>query len=158
MQKLVVAGNVGKDAVLRRTQSQDAVLNFTLAVDNGKDASGNDRPATWYDCSIWGKRGEALERHITKGKKLTLFGRPTARAHEGKAYLGITVDDLTFQGGGNQSGERGQSGGGYDQSPAGYGGNHSQGGYGGGSAYGAGTGGAGGVDEDEIPFSCDRRL
>ena len=160
MQKLVIAGNVGKDAVLRRTQSQDAVLNFTIAVDNGKDASGNDRPATWYDCSIWGKRGEALERHITKGKKLTLFGRPTARAHEGKAYLGITVDDLTFQGGGNQSGERGQSGGSYDQSPADYGGNHSQGGYGGGSAYGAGTGGAGGNSDmdDEIPFFCDRRL
>ena len=160
MQKLVIAGNVGKDAVLRRTQSQDAVLNFTLAVDNGKDASGNDRPATWYDCSIWGKRGEALERHITKGKKLTLFGRPTARAHEGKAYLGITVDDLTFQGGGNQSGERGQSGGGYDQSPEGYGGNHSQGGYGGGyggSASGARTGGVSADLEDDIPFAPEWR-
>lgn len=159
MQKLVIAGNVGKDAVLRRTQSQDAVLNFTLAVDNGKDASGNDRPATWYDCSIWGKRGEALERHITKGKKLTLFGRPTARAHDGKAYLGISVDDVTFQGGGSPSGDRGQSGGGYDQSPEGYGGHHSQGSHGGG--YGrAPTGGAGGAADmdDEIPFMCDRRL
>lgn len=97
MQKLVIAGNVGKDAELRHTQSGDAVLGFTLAVDNGKD-----KPATWYDASIWGKRGESLAPHIKKGGKLVLIGRPTARAHDGKAYLGIMVDDLTFMGGGKR--------------------------------------------------------
>lgn len=94
MQKLIIAGNVGKDAELRRTQGGDAILNFSLAVDNGKD-----KPATWYDASIWGKRGESLEAHIKKGNKLTLIGKPTVRVHEGKAYLGIMVDDLTFMGG-----------------------------------------------------------
>lgn len=111
MQKLFIAGTVGKDAVLRNTQSGDAILGFSLAVDNGKDASGNKRETTWYDCSIWGKRGSSLERHITKGSKLTLTGRPTVRVHEGKAYLGISVDDLTFQGGsqgGDRQEERGQ--------------------------------------------------
>jgi single-strand DNA-binding protein len=93
MQKLIIAGGVGKDAELRRTQGGDAILNFPLAVDNGKD-----KPATWYDASIWGKRGESLEAHIKKGGKLTLIGRPTVRVHENKAYLGIMVDDLTFMG------------------------------------------------------------
>ena len=104
MQILMIAGNVGKDAVLRRTQDGDAVLGFSLAVDNGKDKDGNARPATWYDCSIWGKRAESLERHIVKGLKLALSGRPSAREHDGKAYLGISVDELTFQG--SPSGER----------------------------------------------------
>lgn len=98
MQTLIIAGNVGKDAVLRRTQNGDPILGFALAVDNGRDKNGNDRPATWYDCSVFGKRGEALEPHVKKGTKLVLQGRPTARAHEGKAYLGISVDDLTFMG------------------------------------------------------------
>lgn len=98
MQILTIAGNVGKDAVLRRTQGGDAVLGFSLAVDNGKDKDGNSRPATWFDCSVWGKRAEALEKHIVKGTKLALAGRPSARAHEGKAYLGITVEQLTFMG------------------------------------------------------------
>lgn len=102
MQTLIIAGTVGKDAVLRRTQSGEPVLGFSLAVDNGKDSSGNDRPATWYDCAVWGKRGDALSSHITKGIRLTLSGRPTARAHDGKAYLGINVDDVTFQGGGER--------------------------------------------------------
>ena len=99
MQVLIIAGNVGKDAELRRTGSGDAVLGFSLAVDNGKDKNGNKRDSTWYDCSIWGKRAEGLQSYITKGTKLTLTGRPTAREHNGKAYLGISVNDLTFMGG-----------------------------------------------------------
>lgn len=104
MQVLTIAGNVGRDAVLRRTQDGEAVLGFSLAVDNGKDKNRENRPSTWYDCAIWGKRGEALESHIVKGSKLTLSGRPTVREHEGKAYLGIIVNDLTFMG--SPSGEK----------------------------------------------------
>lgn len=120
MQTLIIAGTVGKDAALRRTQGGDAVLNFSLAVDNGKDKNGNKRDSTWFDCSVWGDRAEKLERHITNGLRLTLSGRPTARAHEGKVYLGITVQELTFQGGNYRRDDR-QSGGsrGYDQSPTG---------------------------------------
>lgn len=119
MQILTIAGTTGRDAELRRTQSGDAVLGFSLAVDNGKDQNGNKRDATWFDCSIWGKRAESLERHITKGLKLTLTGRPTAREHNGKVYLGIRVNDLTFQGGGNQSRDQGGPGrgGDYNQTP-----------------------------------------
>jgi single-strand DNA-binding protein len=101
MQKLIIAGTVGKDAVLRRTGNGDAVLGFSVAVDQGKDASGNKRDALWVDCSIWGKRAEALQSYITKGSKLALEGRPTVRAHDGKAYLGLSVNELTFQGGGS---------------------------------------------------------
>ena len=102
MQQLTIAGNVGKDAELRRTGNGDAVLGFSVAVDNGKDKNGNKRDSTWFDCSIWGKRAESLERYITKGTKVVLTGRPTAREHNGKAYLGISVNDLTFMGGNSQ--------------------------------------------------------
>jgi len=107
MQQLTIAGNVGKDAELRRTGNGDAVLGFSVAVDNGKDKNGNKRDSTWFDCSIWGKRAESLERYITKGTKVVLTGRPTAREHNGKAYLGISVNDLTFMGG-NGQGNRSQ--------------------------------------------------
>jgi single-strand DNA-binding protein len=112
MQNLTIAGTVGKDAILRRTPGGDPVLNFSLAVDNGKDKDGNRRESTWFDCALWGKRGESLERHIVKGSKLALSGRPSARAHEGKAYLGINVQELTFMGGGErrEGGDDGSSG------------------------------------------------
>lgn len=114
MQTLIIAGTVGKDAVLRNTTSGDAVLGFSVAVDNGKDKSGEKREPTWYDCAIWGDRAKKLESHITKGLRMTLTGRPTAREHEGKVYLGISVDNFTFQGGGaeksdNYSGSAGKA-------------------------------------------------
>ncbi len=104
MQHLTIAGNVGKDAELR-TAGTEQVLNFSLAVDNGKDRDGQKRPPTWYDCAIWGKRAEGLAGHITKGSKLALNGAPTVRVHDGKAYLGIRVDGLTFMGGGSDRDE-----------------------------------------------------
>ncbi len=98
MQVLVIAGNVGKDAVLRRTQDGEPVLGFSVAVDNGKDKDGNNRAATWVEASVWGKRAQSLEQHIVKGTKLALTGRPTVREHDGKAYLGIVLNELTFMG------------------------------------------------------------
>jgi single-strand DNA-binding protein len=116
METLIIAGTVGKDAELRRTNNGDAVLGFSVAVDQGKDKNGQKRDAKWYDASLWGKRAESLQSYITKGTKLTLQGRPTAREHEGKVYMGIVVNELAFQGGVSQrdTSQRDQ-GGGYQQ-------------------------------------------
>lgn len=102
MQQLMIAGTVGKDAELRRTQAGDPVLGFSVAVSNGKDKNGNWRDSTWYDCSLWGKRAEALQGMITKGTKLAVTGRPKGREHNGKVYLGLHVSELTFMGGGSR--------------------------------------------------------
>lgn len=148
MQKLFIAGNVGKDAELRNTGNGDPVLSFSIAVDNGKDKSGNKRDSTWYDASLFGKRGEALASHIKKGDKLTLIGRPSVRVHEGKAYLGISVDDLTFMGSAVRPSPGNEASGGtaaeYLEKRAG------EGGFGRPGSYGD-------DDGDEIPFHCEWR-
>lgn len=95
MQQLTIAGNVGNVKDLKTVGSDD-VLNFSIAVDNGKDKNGEKRDATWFDCALWGKRAAALAPYISKGSKLVVSGRPGARAHEGKAYLSLTVNELTF--------------------------------------------------------------
>jgi len=114
MEMLIIAGTVGKDAELRRTNNGDAVLGFSVAVDQGKDKNGNKRETRWYDASLWGKRAESLQSYIVKGTKLTLQGRPTAREHEGKVYMGIAVNDLTFMGGSQRENNQ-QEQGGYQQ-------------------------------------------
>jgi single-strand DNA-binding protein len=119
MELLIIAGTVGRDAELRRTGNGDAVLSFSIAVDQGKDKSGNKRETRWYDASIWGKRAESLQSYITKGTKLTLQGRPTAREHQGKVYMGIAVSELAFQGGSQRQQDDGQ-GGGYQEPQVGY--------------------------------------
>jgi single-strand DNA-binding protein len=146
MQKLVIAGACGKDAELRNTGNGDPVLSFSLAVDNGKDKSGEKRETTWYDASLFGKRAEALAPHIKKGDRLTLIGRPTVRVHEGKAYLGISVDDLTFMGSANRPSPGNEQSGGTaaeyrDKQVTG----------------GGRPGGYGDTMDDEIPFGAEMR-
>lgn len=141
MEMLIIAGTVGKDAVLRRTQNNDAVLSFSVAVDQGKDKNGQKRETKWYDASLWGKRAESLQSYIVKGTKLTLQGRPTAREHQGKVYMGIAVSDLTFMGGSQRdSGQQDQ--GGYEPDQGGF-----------------GDGGRPGYDiDDEISFAPEWRI
>ena len=134
MEILIIAGVVGKNAELRRTGNGDAVLGFSVAVDQGKDKNGQKRETKWYDASLWGKRAESLQSYITKGTKLTLQGRPTAREHQGKVYMGIAVNDLTFMGGSQRRDD-----GGYQDSTGTTGG-------------GAASAGFDGI-EDSIPFA-----
>lgn len=104
MQILMIAGNVGNVKDIKEVGG-DKVLNFSIAVDNGKDKGGEKRDPTWYDCALWGKRAESLAPYIEKGTKLVVNGRPGARAHEGKAHLSLTVNELTFMGGGGEKRE-----------------------------------------------------
>ncbi len=118
MFSMTIAGNVGKDAQLRRTQGGDPVLGFSVAIDQGKDKSGNKRESVWVQCSIWGKRAESLESYIKKGTKLVVTGRPGVNVYEGKGSLTLSVNDLTFMGGSQQrDDQREDDRGGYDAPP-----------------------------------------
>jgi single-strand DNA-binding protein len=128
MKVISIAGGLTRDAVIRRTQGGDPILNFSVGVSEGRD-----KPSTYFDCSLFGKRGEALEQYLRKGTKVTVCGDFSTRDHEGKTYLQVRAYDVTMQGGGQRQDDasEGQSSGGY------------------------GAGGrpnAGGLD-DEIPFA-----
>lgn len=119
MHKTFATGKITKDGSTLRTvgNSGDKVLGFSLAVSNGKDAQGNWRDKTFFDCSVWGKRATSLEPFLTAGKSLTVFGRIGARAHDGKAYLQISVDEIAFnEASANDSGGQSQ---GYDSGSTG---------------------------------------
>lgn len=104
MQKVIVAGVVSSVKELKQVGDRQ-VLNFSIAVSNGKDKEGNWRDSTFWDCALWDKRAESVSRFLTKGTRITAEGRPAARAYEGKAYLQLTVNDFTLQGGGDSHGQ-----------------------------------------------------
>ena len=124
MKQITIAGGLTRDAVLRRTQSGDPILGFSVGVSEGRD-----KPSTYFDCSLFGKRGEVLAQYLTKGSKVTVCGDLSTREHEGKTYLQVRADQVTLQGGGNR--DKQETAGGYSAPP---------------------SGGAGGFDDGEIPF------
>lgn len=102
MKQITIAGNIGKDAVVRRTQDGTAVANWNVAVEE----RGAEKRTLWFDCSLWGNRGEKLAPHLLKGGKVAVSGELSTREHEGKTYLTVRADQVSLMGGG---GERGVS-------------------------------------------------
>lgn len=108
MKQITIAGRLGKDAALRNTQQGDAVAGFSVAVDDGR---GQDKRTLWFDCSLWGKRGQALAQYLTKGTSVAVSGDLGTREYEGRTYLTVRVDQITLQGGGQRDGEPRDAGG-----------------------------------------------
>ena len=99
MKQITIAGNIGRDAVVRRTNAGDAVAGFPVAVE---ERNGQDKRTLWFDCSLWGKRGDALAQYLTKGSRVTVAGDLSTREHEGRTYLTVRVAEVTLQGGGER--------------------------------------------------------
>lgn len=105
MKNITIAGRLGKAAELRRLQDGTPVLSFTVAVDDGW---GKRKRTLWFDCSLFGKRGEPLEQYMPKGTAVAVSGDLSTREYEGKTYLTVRVNEVTLQGG-KQDGERRES-------------------------------------------------
>lgn len=96
MKTISIAGNIGKDAVTRSTQSGDKVTGWTVAVE---ERNGQEKRTIWFDCTLWGKRGEAVAQYLTKGGKVAVSGELSTREHEGRTYLTINANQVTLLGG-----------------------------------------------------------
>lgn len=97
MLQVFAAGRLGKDAEIRQA-GRDSVCSFSIAT--SKKVKGEEK-TVWLGCSLWGKRGEALVKHLTKGSMVVVAGELSTREHNGKTYLDCRVSELTF-GGGNR--------------------------------------------------------
>jgi len=106
MKTISIAGGIGKDAVTRTTQNGDKVTSWSVAVE---ERNGQDKRTLWFDCSLWGKRGEALAQYLTKGGKVAVSGELSTREHEGKTYLTVRVNEVALQGGGGDRGVRAET-------------------------------------------------
>lgn len=96
MQSIVIAGKLGRDAEVRRTQNGDAVCSFTVAVDQ---RDGRDKTTNWWRVSVWGKRGEVLAPYLLKGASVTVSGEFSLGEYDGKPQLNVRANEIALQGG-----------------------------------------------------------
>lgn len=101
MKTITIAGNIGRDATTRQAGS-GKVTGFPVGVDDGW---GQNKRTIWFDCDLWGDRGEKLAGMLTKGTKVAVSGDLSTREHNGKTYLTIRADQVTLMSGKPQ-GER----------------------------------------------------
>ena len=148
LNRVMLLGNLGADPELRFTQGGQAVLNMRLAINESyldKDKVRRER-VEWVAVVVWGKRGEALAKILTKGSSVFVEGSLRSSSYDdrdgNKRYkTEINANNIVLTGGrGRGGGEDPGGGGGYDAG----GGEDAGGGGGGGYTRGGGGGGGGG--------------
>jgi single-strand DNA-binding protein len=74
--RVILFGNLGADPELRHTSQGTAVLKLRLATSESyldRNKVRQER-TEWHSVVVWGKRGEALARLLSKGAKLFVEG------------------------------------------------------------------------------------
>lgn len=107
---ITLAGNLGRDAEHKTTQSGTELCTFSVGVSTGY---GENKATTWVDVTKWGKGAEGLARILRKGSKVAVWGELSTREHNGKTYLQCRADHVTVQGTpqGKTDGSQGHAGG-----------------------------------------------
>lgn len=90
MNNLTIAGNVGNTRA--GEHNGKPVLNFSVAVNEGKDRT------TWFECALWGDRVNTVGQYIVKGGKVCVTGSVSGDVYDGKPKLKVFVRDVTLMG------------------------------------------------------------
>lgn len=104
--KVMITGNLTRDAELRATPSGTSVLGFGVAVNdrrkNPQTGEWEDRP-NYIDCTMFGARADAVSHYLTKGVKVAVEGRLQWRQWEKdgqkRSKVDIVVDELVLMSG-----------------------------------------------------------
>lgn len=77
LNKVLLMGNLTRDPELRVTPKGTPICQFSLAINRSfKLESGETREEVFYaDVEAWGKQGETIAKHVTKGRPLYVEGR-----------------------------------------------------------------------------------
>lgn len=75
-------GNLTSDPEMRYTESGKAVTSFSIAINNGRDKDGEERPPTYIDVVAWEKLAENCAEYLRKGKKAAVMGAITVDKFE----------------------------------------------------------------------------
>lgn len=104
--KVILIGNLGRDAEMRFTSTGTPVANFSIATtERYTDREGQKKEDTqWHRCVIWGKTAESVHEYLTKGKQVYIDGKLQTREwtdKEGKKVktTEIRVDRVVLLGG-----------------------------------------------------------
>jgi single-strand DNA-binding protein len=84
--KVILVGNLGRDAELRYTPGGAAVATINMATTEVWNDKGGQRQekTEWHRVVLWGKSAESLTEYLTKGKQIYVEGRLQTRQWDDK--------------------------------------------------------------------------
>ena len=146
--KVILVGNLGRDAELRYTPGGAAVANFSIATtETWTDKNSGERrdQTEWHRVVLWGKQAETLNEYLKKGRQIYVEGRLQTRQWDdrdgNKRYTTeVRSDRVVLLGGRRDDAGAGRQGS-YEEQPS----SHAP-------RTDTGSGGGAELTEDDIPF------
>jgi len=117
LNKVMLLGNLGADPELRVTPGGQPVLKLRLATTESYLDKSNTRQerTEWHSITVWGKRGEALSKILSKGSSIFVEGSIRTSSYEKdgeKRYRTEVVAQNIILSGGRRGGDMEAGGGG----------------------------------------------
>ncbi len=117
-QKIIIAGNLGRDPEMRYAPNGDAVTSLNVATNRKYTDKGGQKveETTWFRVSVWGKQAETCNQYLKKGSKVLIEGRLQADKATGGPRIWtrqdgtagssfeITAESVRFLSGGRDDG------------------------------------------------------
>lgn len=89
-------GRMTKDPELRRTGTGKAVVNFTLAVDRGKEDQ-NGKSADFIPVVVWNRIAEVTEQYCGKGSLVAVSGSLRERVYANREGKNVHVLEVVAE-------------------------------------------------------------
>ena len=101
MNKVILIGYLVYDVELRTNDKGTAVVRNKIAINNGKDENGNERPTDFLLFYAFNKVAENLSKFCEKGSKIAIEGKLKNRSWDKqdgtKAYeTSVYASNITF--------------------------------------------------------------
>jgi len=126
--KVILVGNLGRDAELRYTPGGAPVAKFSIATTEvWNDKAGQRQERTeWHNVDLWGKPAESLKEYLVKGKQVYVEGRIQTDEYTDKEGVKrkstkVRCDKVVLLGGGGGGRGASASRGGGEESMGGHG-------------------------------------
>lgn len=103
MNQVVIMGRLTRSPELKYSQSNVAVLPFTVAVDRKYKNDNGERGTDFIECVAVKQRAELISRYFTKGKMIAVVGSLQTRKYTDKdgnnrTATEVIVDEVNFCG------------------------------------------------------------
>lgn len=100
MNKVFLIGRLTRDPELRYTSENNAVVNFSVAVNRTYTNQAGEREADFINVIAWRKLAENIKNYLGKGSQIAIDGRIQTRTYEKdgkKNYVTeVVAENVTF--------------------------------------------------------------
>ena len=95
--RVMLSGNLTRDPELQVTQGGTPVLKFGIAVGEKR---GDKDYTHFFDCIVWGKYGEVMQKYLQKGQRVAVEGQlcysTWERDGQKRSKLEVIADEIEF--------------------------------------------------------------